>query len=88
LAQLSRIGVARQARGGKLPAYADEERKMFDDDRPKKPKVHEMGMLLDAMSIEELHERIGLLEAEITRLRGAIELKQKSKDAAASAFKF
>jgi uncharacterized small protein (DUF1192 family) len=61
---------------------------MFDDDLPKKPKAHELGMLLDAMSVEELNDRIGLLEAEIARLRAAIELKQKSKSAAASVFKF
>ena len=61
---------------------------MFDDDRPKKPKPHELGMLLDAMSIDELNDRIGLLEAEIARLKTAIEAKQKSKNAAASAFKF
>ena len=61
---------------------------MFDDELPKKPKVHELGMLLDAMSIDELNDRIGLLEGEIARLRAAIEAKQKSKDAAASAFKF
>ena len=61
---------------------------MFDDDLPKKPKAHELGMLLDAMSVDELNDRIGLLEAEIARLRAAIELKQKSKSAAASVFKF
>ena len=61
---------------------------MFDDDLPRKPKAHELGMLLDAMSVEELNDRIGLLEAEIARLRAAIELKQKSKSAAASVFKF
>ena len=61
---------------------------MFDDDLPKKPKAHELGMMLDAMSIEELNDRIGLLEAEIARLRTAIELKQKSKSAAASVFRF
>ncbi len=61
---------------------------MFDDDLPKKPKVHDIGMVLDAMSVEELTERIGLLEAEIARLRVAIEAKKKSRDAAASVFKF
>ena len=61
---------------------------MFDDDLPKKPKAHELGMLLDAMSVDELNDRIGLLEAEIARLKAAIEHKQKSKSAAASAFKF
>jgi uncharacterized small protein (DUF1192 family) len=60
---------------------------MFDDDLPKKRKAHELGMVLDAMSVEELNERIGLLEAEIARLRAAIELKQKSKSAADAFFK-
>jgi uncharacterized small protein (DUF1192 family) len=61
---------------------------MFDDDLPKKPKAHDLGMVLDAMSVEELTDRIGLLEAEIARLKAAIEMKQKSKSAAASVFKF
>ncbi len=60
---------------------------MFDDDEVKKPKGHEVGMVLDAMSVEELTDRIGLLEAEIVRLRSAIELKQKSKSAADAFFK-
>ena len=61
---------------------------MFDDEPVKKPKAHELGMVLDAMSVEELTDRIGLLEAEIARLRAAIEAKKKSRDAAASVFKF
>lgn len=60
---------------------------MFDDDLPRKPKIHDIGMVLDAMSVEELTERIGLLEAEIARLKVAIEAKKKSRDAAASVFK-
>ncbi|MBI4921835.1 MAG: DUF1192 domain-containing protein [Devosia nanyangense] len=60
---------------------------MFDDDLPKKPKAHEVGMLLDAMSVEELSDRIALLEAEIARLKAAIEHKQKSKSVADSLFK-
>jgi uncharacterized small protein (DUF1192 family) len=50
--------------------------------------VHDIGMVLDAMSVEELTDRIGLLEAEIARLKVAIEAKKKSRDAAASVFKF
>jgi len=61
---------------------------MFDDDLPKKPKGHEIGMVLDAMSVEELTDRIGMLEAEIGRLKTAIEAKKRSRDAAASVFKF
>ena len=58
---------------------------MFDDDEVKKPKGHEVGMPLEAMSVEELGDRIKMLEEEIGRLRAAIEAKQKSK-AAADAF--
>lgn len=62
---------------------------MFDDDdAPKKPKAHEVGMPIDAMSVEELTDRIGLLEAEIARLRAAIAFRQKHKSDAASVFKF
>ncbi len=61
---------------------------MFDDDEVKKPREHEIGMVLDAMSVEELTDRIALLEAEIARLRVAIEAKRKSKSAADAVFKF
>lgn len=61
---------------------------MFDDEEVKKPKGHEIGMALDAMSVDELTDRIALLENEIARLRAAIDSKQKSKSAADSIFKF
>jgi uncharacterized small protein (DUF1192 family) len=44
-------------------------------------------MLIDTMSIDELEERIGLLEGEIERLRDAIAARKKTKDAANSIFK-
>ena len=59
---------------------------MFDDE-VKKPKGHEVGMILDAMSVEELTDRIGMLEREIARLKAAIDSKQKSKSAADAFFK-
>ena len=59
---------------------------MFDDE-VKKPKGHEVGMVLDAMSVEELTDRIGMLEREIARLKAAIDSKQKSKSAADAFFK-
>lgn len=59
---------------------------MFDDE-VKKPKGHEVGMMLDAMSVEELTDRIGMLEREIARLKAAIDSKQKSKSAADAFFK-
>lgn len=61
---------------------------MFDDAPQKKLSPHEVGMLLDAMSVEELNERIGLLEAEIERLREALAARQKTKSAAQALFKF
>ena len=60
---------------------------MFDDDQVKKPKGHEVGMLIDTMSVEELAERIGLLEAEIERLQAAIAARQKTRSAADALFK-
>jgi uncharacterized small protein (DUF1192 family) len=60
----------------------------MDEDEVKKPKAHEIGMLLDALSVEELNDRISLLEGEIERLRRAIEAKEKTRSAAESIFKF
>ena len=59
---------------------------MFDDE-VRKPKGHEVGMNLDAMSVEELTDRIAMLEAEMARLRSAIEHKTKSKSAADAFFR-
>lgn len=61
---------------------------MFDDDKPKKLAPHEVGMPIDTMSVDELKERIGLLEAEVVRLKDAITARQKTKSAAESLFKF
>lgn len=61
---------------------------MFDDeDQVKKPKAHEVGMPLDAMSLDELEQRIVLLEGEIARLREAISVRERTKDEANSLFK-
>ena len=59
----------------------------MDEDEHMKPKAHEVGMPLDAISVDELHERIGLLEQEIERLRAEIQTKQSSKAAANAVFK-
>jgi uncharacterized small protein (DUF1192 family) len=45
-------------------------------------------MNVDAMSVEELTDRIALLEGEIARLKAAIAARQKHKSEAASIFKF
>jgi uncharacterized small protein (DUF1192 family) len=60
---------------------------MEDDDRVKKLAPHEVGMPIEAMSIEELRQRIGLLESEIQRLRAGIETRQSVRSAADSLFK-
>jgi len=60
---------------------------MEDDERPKRRVAHEVGMPIDTMSVEELSERIGLLEAEIARLRVAIAARQKTRSVADSLFK-
>jgi len=60
---------------------------MEDEQRRPKPTAHEIGMVLDALSVSELEQRIGLLEAEITRLRAAIDARDNTKRAAEAAFK-
>ena len=60
---------------------------MFDEEI-KTPKSHEVGMLIDTMSVEELGERIALLETEIVRLKAAIEARGATRKAADAAFKF
>ena len=60
----------------------------MDDDLIKKTKAHEVGMPLDAMSVEELQGRVRLLEAEIARIQAAIEARGETRKAADSVFKF
>jgi len=60
----------------------------IDDDKPVKKPTHEVGMVLDTLSVDELEERIELLTAEIERLKSAISAKKASRNAADSVFKF
>lgn len=63
---------------------------VFDDDpfaAPKKKMAHEIGEPLESISVEELDERIALLQQEIARLEAALKSKQASKSAAESFFK-
>jgi uncharacterized small protein (DUF1192 family) len=64
----------------------ERNRAMFDDE-VKKPRGHEVGMPIDTLSVDELEERIAMLEAEILRLREAIAARQQTKSAADSIFK-
>ncbi|MET3900102.1 uncharacterized small protein (DUF1192 family) [Devosia sp. UYZn731] len=60
----------------------------MDEDAIRKPRGHEVGMVLDAMSVEELEERIALLEGEIARLQAAIAARNKTRNDADALFKF
>jgi uncharacterized small protein (DUF1192 family) len=59
----------------------------MDDEPIRKRRGHEVGMPIDTMSVEELQERIEMLEAEIGRLRVAIEARSATRRAADAAFK-
>lgn len=59
---------------------------MFEDEI-KRPKGHEVGMPLEAMSVEELGERIELLKGEIVRLEQALVVREKTRSEAESLFK-
>jgi uncharacterized small protein (DUF1192 family) len=58
-----------------------------DEDAPKKKRTHEVGMPIETMSVDELEERIGMLEGEIERLRQAITARKNTKEQANSLFK-
>ena len=58
-----------------------------DDDKPWKKITHEIGQDLSLLSVEELTERIALMNSEIERLQQAVTKKRASKDAANSFFK-
>ncbi len=60
----------------------------MDDEQVGRPKAHDIGMVLDPMSVEELEARISLLEIEIVRLRSAIGDRKSTRSAAESLFKF
>ena len=60
-----------------LDPFADEPRKIVSG--------HEIGQDLSLLSIDELDERVDMLEREIARLREA-KAKKESSLAAASAF--
>jgi uncharacterized small protein (DUF1192 family) len=58
-----------------------------DDDRPRKKVTHEIGQDLSLLSVEELAERIALMQSEIERLQAAAAKKRASRDAANNFFK-
>lgn len=60
----------------------------MEDDIVRRMPVHEVGMPLDTLSVDELEDRIESLKAEIVRLEAAVKGKTASRDAADAVFKF
>ena len=60
---------------------------MSFEDLPKKPAGVMLGENLDLLSVAELEDRVGQLEAEILRVKAAIQSKQASKNAADAFFR-
>ena len=58
-----------------------------EDDRPKKKIAHEIGQELTLLSVNELTERIALLNEEIARLDQERTKKQATRSAADQFFK-
>ncbi len=60
---------------------------LFDDDRPKKQPVHEIGCDLSLLSADELSSRIDMLKQEIARLEAERANKSASKSEAEKFFR-
>lgn len=60
---------------------------MEEENLPRKKIAHEIGQDLSLLSINELRERVVILDEEIARLEAAISAKQVSKSAAEGVFK-
>ena len=71
-----------------LGCWNNRQEAHMDDEAIKRPKTHEVGMPIDTMSVEELTDRIALLEGEIQRIRAAITARGATRQAAESMFKF
>ncbi len=60
---------------------------MFNDDLPKPKQESVFPRDLEFLSVDDLREYISELKEEIERVRGDMEIKEKSKNAADSFFK-
>jgi uncharacterized small protein (DUF1192 family) len=70
-----------------MVAISEPRMAAIDDDRPKKKVSHEIGQDLSLLSVEELDERIALLQGEISRLETNKLGKQASRQTADQFFK-
>jgi uncharacterized small protein (DUF1192 family) len=59
----------------------------MEEELPRPKKAHEIGADLSLLSVEELKERIAVLQAEIARLETAVRGKEASRSSAATFFK-
>lgn len=64
-----------------------EDEDPFGTTRRKTPTAHEIGEVLDALSVDELDERIALLRREIVRLEDARVLREATRKAADAFFR-
>jgi uncharacterized small protein (DUF1192 family) len=60
---------------------------IFDDEAPRKKRVHEIGQDLSLLSVDELTERIAQLKEEIRRLEAERAAKDKTRSAADALFR-
>lgn len=58
-----------------------------EDDRPRRTTGHDIGQDLTLLSVEDLTERIALLEEEVARLKAEMARKRASHEAAQQFFK-
>ncbi len=58
-----------------------------EDERPQPTPKHQLGEPLDAVSVDELRQRILTLQAEVARLEAEIVRKQASRSAADAFFR-
>jgi uncharacterized small protein (DUF1192 family) len=64
-----------------------EDEDPFGTTRRKAPTAHEIGEVLDALSVDELDDRIALLRREIVRLEDARVLREATRKAADAFFR-
>jgi len=60
---------------------------IFDDDEVKIPRKHEIGQDLALLSVDELRNRIGMLQQEIARIEAELSAKGVTKAAAEALFR-
>ncbi|WP_243374753.1 DUF1192 domain-containing protein [Microvirga solisilvae] len=59
----------------------------FGDEPRVMVSAHEIGQDLSMLSVDELDERVAVLEKEIARLKEAKRVKENSRDAASAFFR-